>query len=321
MSLSEFDLIKQYFQKPFKDSPDIRCGIGDDAAVVTVPPGMELALSMDTLVAGVHFTGKTAPEDIGYKALAVNLSDLAAMGAEPRWATMSLTMPDSDPAWLEQFMTGFNTLAQEYSVILIGGDLSRGPLSITIQIHGWLPAGTAITRNGARADGLIYVSGTLGDAGLALKILANQASISGEHKMYVVNRLNRPRPRVDLGLALRHIATSAIDISDGLIADLGHILEASKTWALLNPDKLPLSDAMRCSDMTVENKWETAATSGDDYELCFNIPPDKKTVLENNKKIDCAITCIGKITHEEEIRWVRTDGVVYKPPSSGYRHF
>ena len=322
MPLSEFDLIRKYFQKPFKDYPDVRYGIGDDAAVVTVPSGMELALSMDTLVAGIHFTNRTAPEDIGYKALAVNLSDMAAMGAEPRWVTMSLTLPENDPAaWLERFMTGFRLLAKKYSVSLIGGDLSRGPLSITLQIHGWLPAGTAITRGGSKPDDLIYVSGTLGDAGLALKLLSDQLSIPDKYRAFVLDRLNRPGPRIDLGLALRHIATSAIDISDGLIADLGHILDASHAGALLNPDKLPLSDAMRHADVADEEKWEIAVTSGDDYELCFTIPPDKKTGFEKKQISDCPITCIGKIIREQEMRWVRTDGLGYTPRGSGYKHF
>ncbi|MGH8120450.1 MAG: thiamine-phosphate kinase, partial [Gammaproteobacteria bacterium] len=245
MSLSEFDLIDRFFKNALRDGPEVRCGIGDDAAIVAAPPGMDLALTMDTLVAGIHFPASTAPEDIGFKALAVNLSDLAAMGAEPRWATMSLTLPQDPASWLEGFMAGFCILAEQYSLSLIGGDLTHGPLSITIQLHGVLPAGTAIYRNGARPGDRIFVSGTLGDAGLALGVLDRHWTVDGKYHAEIFSRLNRPAPRIELGMALRGLATSAIDISDGLQADLGHVLAASNAGAVLDPDKVPMSEALR----------------------------------------------------------------------------
>ena len=235
MSLSEFELIEQVFKKHCIETPDVICGIGDDAAVIKVPPEMELVLSMDTLVAGVHFSSDTKPQDLGYKALAVNLSDIAAMGAEPRWVILSMTLPDADQSWLEKFMAGFAELANKHAVNLVGGDLSRGPLSITIAIHGLVPEGKTIKRSGAKTGDLIYVTGTLGDAGLALKVLNEGLSIAKDHQTYIFDRLHRPSSRITTGLALREIASSAIDISDGLVADLGHILVASKVGATLNP--------------------------------------------------------------------------------------
>lgn len=320
MPLSEFDLIDKYFKNALSGGPEVRCGIGDDAAIVSVPQGMELALSMDTLVAGVHFSTSTTPEDIGYKALAVNLSDMAAMGAEPRWITLSLTLPQDDPAsWLEAFMSGFSALAGKYSLALIGGDLAHGPLSITIEIHGWLPAGTAIYRSGARPGDRIYVSGTLGDAGLALGVLDQRWSIDRKYHAEIFNRLYRPVPRTALGMALRGLATSAIDISDGLQADLAHILEASRAGARLDPGLLPLSEALR--QLPLAEAWEIALTAGDDYELCFTLPA---AIPETEIKRLSAITpvhCIGQVTTEAGMYWQRLDGSVFVPAGTGYKHF
>lgn len=320
MPLSEFDLIDRYFKNALSDGVEVRCGIGDDAAIVSVPQGMELAVSMDTLVEGVHFSETTTPTDIGHKALAVNLSDMAAMGAEPRWITLSLTLPQDDPsAWLEGFMSGFSALAGKYSLALIGGDLSHGPLSITIQIHGWLPVGAAIYRSGARPGDNIYVSGTLGDAGLALGVLDRRFPIDRKYHAEIFRRLHRPSPRVELGMALRGLATSAIDISDGLQADLGHILDASRAGARLDPGLLPLSEALR--QLPLEQAWEIALTAGDDYELCFALPA---AVPETEIKRLSAITPvhgIGQVTAEPGMHWLRADGSTYVPAGTGYKHF
>jgi thiamine-monophosphate kinase len=320
MPLSEFDLIDRYFKNALSDGPEVRCGIGDDAAIVSVPQGLELALSMDTLVAGVHFPASTTPADIGYKALAVNLSDMAAMGAEPRWITLSLTLPQDDPSsWLEGFMSCFSALARKYSLALIGGDLSHGPLSITIQIHGFLPAGTAIYRSGAHPGDCIYVSGTLGDAGLALGVLDQRWTIDRKYHAEIFSRLYRPSPRTALGIALRGLATSAIDISDGLQADLGHILDASRAGARLDPGLLPLSEALR--QLPLAQAWEIALTSGDDYELCFTLPA---VVQETEIKRLSAITpvhCIGEVTAVVGMNWQRSDGSVFTPAGTGYKHF
>lgn len=310
----EFQLINKYFRGALDDSSDVRCGIGDDAAIVAVPPGMELALGMDTLVEGIHFLSETSPEDIGYKSLAVNLSDMAAVGAEPRWISLSLTLPESDESWLQQFMTGFTGLARQYSLSLVGGDLSRGPLTITIQVHGWIPAGQAIYRHGARPHDLVYVSGTLGDAGLALELL--QTGTEVENLQEILQRLNRPEPRVELGMALRGIASSSIDISDGLLSDLGHILTASHVAARINVHDLPVSSALKRYHDTIG----FAIAAGDDYELCFTAPPGEKHTLEKLAQ-RFPLTCIGEIIEGEGIQWRQQDGTEYRPSRQAYSHF
>jgi thiamine-monophosphate kinase len=319
MPLGEFDLIHRYFERPIEQRQDVIVGIGDDGAVVRVPPGVELVLTSDTLVAGVHFSEDIPPEDLGYKALAVNLSDLAAMGARPAWATMALTLPQADEAWLAAFAQGFFELAQRFSVALIGGDLTRGPLSITVQMHGFVPEGRALRRSGAQAGHYIYVTGTLGDAALALT--PRLAELTDTYRPYLLGRLYRPSPRISEGLILRAIASSAIDISDGLIADLGHILETSHVGAVLEVDRLPLSTAVQ----KIKDKkygWELALTGGDDYELCFTLPPEHQAVLESKRSdFACTVSCIGRIEAERGLRCIEHDGTPYLPQGAGYRHF
>jgi thiamine-monophosphate kinase len=319
MPLGEFDLIHRYFERPIEQRQDVIVGIGDDGAVVRVPPGVELVLTSDTLVAGVHFSEDIPPEDLGYRALAVNLSDLAAMGARPAWATMALTLPQAEEAWLAAFAQGFFELAQRFSVALIGGDLTRGPLSITVQTHGFVPEGRALRRSGAQAGHYIYVTGTLGDAALALT--PRLAELTDTYRPYLLGRLYRPSPRVSEGMILRAIASSAIDISDGLIADLGHILEASHVGAVLEVDRLPLSTALR----KIKDKkygWELALTGGDDYELCFTLPPEHRAVLESKRSdFACTVSCIGRIEAERGLRCIEHDGTPYLPQGAGYRHF
>ncbi len=318
--MSDFEIIRQYFKHATENTNSgVIVGIGDDAAVVTVPEGMQLVLSMDTLLAGVHFYPDMDAEDIGYKSLAVNLSDMAAMGAEPVWVTMSLTLPDVDHVWLEKFVAGFKALASEYTVALVGGDLSRGPLSVTIQLHGLVPRDTAIKRNGSAPGDLIFITGTLGDAGLALKAKQETISFPDQDMHYALNRLNRPSPRVNAGIALRGLASSAIDVSDGLISDIGHVIESSCTGAVLYMEELPLSDAV--SKLGSEEAWELALTAGDDYELCFTVPPEKKTEVNDKLNAICPVTCIGEITEQAGIKCVGTDAVLFKPAGSGFRHF
>jgi thiamine-monophosphate kinase len=319
MPLGEFDLIHRYFERPIEQRQDIIVGIGDDGAVVRVPPRVELVLTSDTLVAGVHFSEDIPPEDLGYKALAVNLSDLAAMGARPAWAMMALTLPQAEEAWLAAFAQGFFELAQRFSVVLIGGDLTRGPLSITVQMHGFVPEGRALRRSGAQAGHYIYVTGTLGDAALALT--PRLAELTDTYRPYLLGRLYRPSPRVLEGMILRAIASSAIDISDGLIADLGHILEASHVGAVLEVDRLPLSAALE----EIKDRrygWELALAGGDDYELCFTVPPEHQAVLESKcSDFACTVSCIGRIEAERGLRCIEHDGTPYIPQSAGYRHF
>ena len=243
MSLSEFELIKQYFLTGGGRRRDVILGIGDDGAVLSIPPGMELVMTVDTLVNGVHFPSQTAPEDIAWKAVAVNLSDLAAMGAEPAWASLSLTLPAAEAEWLHAFSRGMFELLEQYAMQLVGGDTTRGPLSVTMQCHGFVKRGQALRRDGARAGDLVFVSGPLGDAGLALRL--SESRVPAEARYRLQRRLDRPHPRIELGLALHGLATAVIDISDGLQADLGHLCRASDVAATIALAQLPLSPDYR----------------------------------------------------------------------------
>ncbi len=325
MPLSEFELIDRFFKRPGAKRPDVVRGSGDDAAVLRVPADRELVVSMDTLVEGVHFPTETDAEDIGYKALAVNLSDLAAMGADPAWITLSLTLPEADPEWVAGFSTGVVSLADEYGVALVGGDMSRGPLSITIQAHGLIPVGRAIYRHTARVHDLIYVTGALGDAGLALLALEKAVRLSPAAQAAVLARLNRPRPRLREGQALRDLAHAAIDVSDGLIADLGHVLEASGVGAVLNIERVPVSPWLRDfmdGDGDRERGLELALTAGDDYELCFTVAPDNADTAEKAlAALSCPSACVGVIESDRGLRCRYDDGREYVLPAGGYEHF
>ncbi|MHC8440854.1 MAG: thiamine-phosphate kinase [Candidatus Eutrophobiaceae bacterium] len=316
----EHHLIERYFHRaPCRDAA---VGIGDDAAVLNVPPEMQLVASTDTLNAGIHFPEDTLPADIGYKALAVNLSDLAAMGAEPRWFTLSLSLPEADTGWLEDFSRGLFGFADECKIAAVGGDLCQGPLSITIQVHGLIPTGTAITRAGARCGDSVWVSGTLGDAGLALRQWHSQEKCE-KHWEDVRARLLRPMPRIKLGLALRGLARAMIDLSDGLASDLKHILRQSdpngRLGAEIRMADLPLSPALR--SLPEEQAWDLALCAGDDYELCFCASAAQTATLEK-LQTDCPIQCIGRIVDDETIRWVKSDGSLYcAAKQSGYQHF
>lgn len=321
MASSEFELIKKYFQKLTEDDPSVKCGIGDDAAIIQISPGMELVLSMDTLLEDTHFPAETDPFDIGHKGLAVNLSDMAAMGAEPKWVLLSISLPENDEPWLEKFSSGFLELAKQHSVSLIGGDMSRGPLSITLQIQGLVPTGTALKRDGAQEGELIYVTGSLGDAGIGLDIIQGKFSIGNKHKAFFLSSLNRPEVSVEAGLRLRGIASSAIDISDGLIADLGHLLDASHVGAEIEVDKIPLSDAMQqCVDETTA--WNYALTSGDDYKLCFTASAEKHDlILDTFKGINIPVSCIGKIKGKTGLQLKTPEGTCFEPSGKSYQHF
>ena len=261
--MSEFDIISEYFKQLTPQRPEVVLGIGDDCALVELPQGKQLAVTTDTLNVGIHFPERTDADDIGYKSLAVNLSDLAAMGAEPAWASLNLSLPASDTDWLRGFSQGFAELAREYNVQLIGGDTTRGPLSITVQLMGWVEPHQCLRRDAARPGDLIYVSGTLGDAALGIKALLGEAKDVPEH---CIQRLLRPRPRVELGQALSSCSRCAIDISDGLIADLGHILERSQCGARIELERIPLSPAFS-GFYGADIPWTDVLSFGDDYEL------------------------------------------------------
>ena len=300
-------------------------GIGDDGAITHVPENMRLITTVDSLVEGCHFTSDTSPYDVGFKAVAVNLSDIAAMGGEPCWATLALTLPQADTKWLSEFSKGLFTLLNKYKVQLIGGDTTRGPLTITIQINGLVPEGKALPRDSARAGDLIYVTGSLGDAGLGLLVAEGKRHLDQRHADYVSEKFLRPVPRIEQGIALRDIATAVIDVSDGLLSDLGHILDASQVGAKIIVDHLPLSDALTHAPKmeTLEtNSWDLALSSGEDYELCFTVPANKRSKLEDvMAQFTCPVTCIGEIQIERELQCVLSTGEKIQPARSGYDHF
>jgi thiamine-monophosphate kinase len=321
MVMHEFDLIQHFFAHQLQPMrTDVVLGIGDDCAITTLPPGHELALSIDTLVAGIHFPDSATAEEIGHKALAVNLSDLAAVGAAPAWVTLALTLPRIDEVWLALFAQGFFTLAQQYQTVLIGGDLTRGPLTISIQAHGFIPAGQAITRSHAKPGDLIYVTNTLGDAGLALHYLQQKIDLTPQ-QMSIMQRLHKPMPRIAEGIALRNIANAMIDVSDGLAADLSHILTQSNVSATIHLERLPLSATLRQA-VPLELAYSLALTAGDDYELCFTAPKNKQSLIKSKLK---SATCIGEIRatkqHDPHQLMVQLDGKPYFVGVGGYQHF
>ncbi len=316
--MNEFELIRTFFARQPQTRVDVATGIGDDAALLRVPPGQLLAVTSDLLVAGVHFFPDVNPAFLGHKALAVNLSDLAAMGAEPAWFLLNLTLPRIDTQWLEQFCQGMFALAHEYNVQLVGGDTARGPLAIAIEAHGFVPEGKALRRSGAQAGDQIYVTGTLGDAALALRHCRGEICLTERELAVVMERLDRPVPRVHEGTALRGIAHSAIDISDGLLADLGHILLSSQVGARIFLDRIPVSTVSR--SYLKEIGWETVLASGDDYELCCTVPKENVTALE---KLDfgCSIQHIGEIESQPALRVMDETGKLYQPKETGHDHF
>lgn len=319
--MNEFALIRTYFAAVGASRGDVQLGVGDDCALLRVPPGQQLAVSIDTLVGGVHFLPDCDPEALGHKCLAVGLSDLAAMGAEPVWATLALTLPAAlpleSPDWLPAFARGFGRLAAAHGVALVGGDTTRGPLSITVQVHGLVPEGAGVRRGGARPGDLICVSGTLGDAGLALRQL-----LGGKVPTPALRaRLERPTPRVALGLALRGLASAMIDCSDGLAADLGHILEASGLGAELDLAALPLDEGVAAA-VAQTGDWGLPLASGDDYELCFCLSPEYRERLpEITVRGGCTLTPIGRILATTGLVCRAPDGTRVDLKRPGFDHF
>lgn len=317
MALSEFELIHRYFQDVgLSGRDDVLLGVGDDCALLQVPDGYTLAVSMDTLVAGVHFHHDVDPESLGHKVLAVNLSDLAAMGASPAWATLGLTLPSVDEEWLSAFSRGFSRLARTHGVGLVGGDTTRGPLSCTVQVHGFVSPGDAMRRDRAQAGDLIYVSGTLGDAGLALNS-SRFGFDPGVERNVLRQRLDWPHPRVGEGVGLLGIARCAIDISDGLAADLGHICEASGVGASVSLDLLPLSPVVR-RYVQETGDWSIPLASGDDYELCIAVAPRHQLLVEERFPL---FTCVGKVQEGQGVIFLKPDGELLEPLRRGYEHF
>jgi thiamine-monophosphate kinase len=316
--LSEFSLIKRYFTRA---APGAVLGVGDDAALVRVGSGMELAVSTDMLVSGTHFFADADPYMLGHKALAVNISDMAAMGAQPRWTTLALSLPAEDDAWLERFSAGFFSLADEYQVELIGGDTTQGPLNLSVTILGEVPQGKALRRDGAKVDDEIWVSGKLGDAALALAHMQGRLVLDDASFAATAVALHRPVSRVALGIALRGIASSAIDVSDGLLADLGHILERSAVAAEIQFAALPVSLHLR-PYLSRELGRQCALAGGDDYELCFTAPVARHAEIEQlAARLDLPLSCIGKIGAGSGCIVRAADGSEMKLERAGYDHF
>ena len=316
--VSEFELIRRFFTR---DTPGAVLGVGDDAALLNVRSGMELAVSTDMLVSGTHFFPDTDPYFLGYKALAANLSDMAAMAAQPRWATLALSLPEVDERWLEKFSAGWFALADEHHVELIGGDTTRGPLNLCVTIMGEVPHGMALRRSGAQVGDDIWVSGVLGDAALALAHIQGRMQLAAKDFAACSSALHRPMPRVALGLALRGVAHSAIDISDGLLADLGHILECSNVGAEIAFDALPISCAMQSYFEQPLGKHCLLA-GGDDYELCFTVSVTHRSEVEKIAvSLGLLLTRIGTITAEKKCTVRAADGSIVNIEESGYDHF
>jgi thiamine-monophosphate kinase len=320
--LSEFDLIRRFFTYPARGAV---LGVGDDAALVRVRRGMELAISADLLLAGRHFFPDADPERLGHKALAVNLSDMAAMGAAPRWATLALALPRANARWLAAFARGFMRLARAHRVDLVGGDTTQGPLAICVQIMGEVPAGHALRRDGARVGDDVWVSGMLGNAALALAALKGRIPLARRERAALEARLHAPVPRVSLGIALRVLARSAIDISDGLLADLGHICERSGVAAEVALHRLPRAPAMD-AHLHRPAALEALLAGGDDYELCFTASRSRRAEIERLvPRARIKLTRIGTIVRARRgatlVRVLGRDGRPVALKSAGFQHF
>ncbi|ALQ09123.1 thiamine-monophosphate kinase [Pseudoalteromonas sp. Bsw20308] len=319
--MKEFELINRYFKGRGITRRDVKLGIGDDCALVSVPQNCQLAVTTDTLVAGVHFFDDISPRALGHRALAVNLSDLAAMGAEPTWVSVALTLPSIDPQWIEEFTEGMHEIAEYFNVQIIGGDTTQGPLTITICAKGTVPEGKALRRSGAKVGDWIYVTGPLGDAGLAIESRKQGFKIEPEHLKYVNKRFDYPTPRVAAGQVLRGLASSAIDVSDGLIADLGHILDMSQVSAVINVESIPTSDAMK-SSLDFDQQLPFILSYGDDYELLFTVPDSNKGMLDLKlRQYGVDAVCIGQVKSGDGQIELLYNGEEFNFEQHGFEHF
>ena len=331
MPLGEFELIGRYFQRASRPGADagtdaargVGLGIGDDAALLRVPAGEELVAAVDAVVEGRHFPVGTAPRSIGHRALAVNLSDIAAMGAVPRWALLSLTIPAVDPLWLEEFANGLHALADAHGVALVGGDTTAGPLNICVQILGSVPHGTALRRSGAQAGDLIVVTGTLGDAAAGLAVVQGAGALDGQDSAAtreLVRRFDYPEPRVQFALAARGLASAAMDLSDGLAGDLPKLAAASGLAAGVAIERLPLSPALR-EFAALPRARELALTGGDDYELLLCIPAQRYQALADAAAaLSLRLTTIGEMRRGSGVTW-SLQGKPAAPSAQGFDHF
>lgn len=317
MALSEFSLIEQFFSRHQSNNPETKLGIGDDCALLSIASDQELVVTTDTMVEGIHFFPDCDAQDLGHKLLAVNLSDLASMGAKPIAVTLALTLPKVDTRWLSLFANGFFQLAQHYSVDLIGGDTTSGPLSLTLQALGLAPQGLALRRSAAKPRQLIYLTGRLGSAGLGLKA---QQGYKESPTREALERLHRPDPRVALGLAILPYAGACIDISDGLLADLGHILQCSQVGARVDWEAIPLSQEVTIY-IAQSQDWTMPLIAGDDYELCFTVEADQQQAMEAKLQAqDFDFSLIGEIETAAGLRLFKS-GVLTNFDGQGFEHF
>jgi thiamine-monophosphate kinase len=324
----EFDLIELIRERCAISRADVLIGIGDDGAVVGMPAGHDLVVCTDTLVAGVHFPVTTRARDIGWKALAVNLSDLAAMGATPAWSLLALTMPQADRTFVADFADGYADLASQHRIALVGGDTTHGPLTISVVAHGFVPPGRALRRNGAQVGDVVFVTGTLGDAAGGLRCLnpRDQAAhrlfnAAPDTREFLIERLNRPTPRVAAGVALREFASACIDLSDGLVADLGHVAARSGVGVDIDALELPASSALLALFDTDE-RLILQASGGDDYELAFTVPMARVANMQRDlARIGCGAARIGRVVEGTGVRLLDAQGVEIALRMRGWEHF
>jgi len=320
MALSESVLIERFFRACGAQRADVTLGIGDDAALLSFGAGNDLVAKTDTLVEGVHFPPQSPPASIGHRSLAVNLSDLAAMGARPSWALLALTLPRAEEPWLAEFAAGLGALAREHRVALVGGDTTRGPLTVTVQVLGSVPTGSALRRSGARPGDQLFVSGTPGDAAAGLALEEGRLVAPPGARDYLRERFLLPTPRVALGERLRGFASACIDVSDGLLADAGKLAHASGSGVELSYEQLPLSEALAAT-LGEERARLLALSGGDDYELCFAVPTAHVAQLQAElPPQDWNYQCIGVLSETRGERVLRA-GTVMEFSHSGYQHF
>ena len=317
----EHALIRRYFSACGAERDDVRLGVGDDGAIVHVPPDQALVTVVDTLVAGVHFDLRAPAQTVGHKALAVNLSDVAAMGAVPAWMTLALSLPDIDASWVASFARGLDMLARAHDVALVGGDITRGPLTVTVQVQALLPRGQGLQRKGARAGDRLYVTGTPGDAALGLAIEQGAIEVPALHRDYLLQRLRQPEPRLAAGRSLLDYASAAIDVSDGLLTDLGHLCRASGVGVRVEIDALPQSAALH-ETVDGDAALSLALGGGDDYELLVALPGTNEVqALAAMGGLDCGFTPIGTFVEGADVLCINAAGDPVAIAAPGYRHF
>ncbi|MEH8028577.1 thiamine-phosphate kinase [Gallibacterium anatis] len=318
----EFDIIRRYFSASTRQPRrDVLLSVGDDCAITEIKPNRRLALTTDTLVEGTHFLPSISAADLAYKAVAVNLSDLAAMGAEPAWISLALTLPKIDEQWLSEFSQSLFQILDHYNVDLIGGDTTKGTLSLTITAHGLVAKDKILCRHTAKPGDWIYVSGTLGDSAAGLQLLLQQSKIENDDQRYLLQRHLRPTPRVLMGMELAGIANAAIDLSDGLISDLQHILERSQCGAVIELDKLPLSKSL-LNQFSLEQAQKFALAGGEDYELCFTVAEAMRAKMEQTLRyLDVEYHCIGQIRANQQLQFTQYSQPIEVAVTHGFDHF